>query len=79
MKVCEATNQRIRELCQQKRMTEYMLIYQSGMPPSTVKSIMHGKSKNPGLVNIKKIIEGLGMSIREFYNSDIFDDLEPED
>lgn len=79
MKVCEATNQRIRELCQQKRMTEYMLIYQSGMPPSTVKSIMNGKSKNPGLVNIKKIIEGLDMSIREFYNSDLFDNLEPED
>ena len=79
MKVCEATNQRIRELCRQKRMTEYMLIYQSGMPPSTVKSIMNGKSKNPGLVNIKKIIEGLDMSIREFYNSDLFDNLEPED
>lgn len=79
MRICEATNLRIRELCKQKRMTVYALIYQSGMPASTVKSILHGKSKNPGIVNIKRIAEGFGMTIREFYDSDIFDDLEPED
>ena len=49
------------------------------MPPSTVKSILHGKSTNPGIVNIKKIAEGLGVTIREFYDSEIFDDLEQED
>lgn len=79
MKIYEATVKRIRELCREKCMTEYMLIYQSGMPPSTVKSIMNGKSCNPGIVNIKKIAEGLGMNIREFYDSDMFDNLEPED
>lgn len=79
MKICEATNKRIEELRQMQRLTEYGLIYKSGMPPSTVKSILHGKSGNPGIVNIKKIAEGLDISIREFYNSDIFDDLEPED
>ena len=79
MKIYEATNLRIHELRKEKRLTEYALIYQTGMPPSTVKSILHGKSKNPGIVNIKKIAEGLGISIREFYNSDIFDDLDSED
>ena len=34
---------------------------------------------NPGIVNIKKIAEGLGVTMREFYDSDIFDELEPED
>lgn len=79
MKICEATNLRIEQLRKEKRMTVYSLIYQSGMPASTVKSILHGKSQNPGIVNIKKIAEGLGVSIREFYDSDIFDDLDPED
>jgi len=79
MKICEATNKRIEQLRKEKRMTVYSLIYQSGMPSSTVKSILHGKSQNPGIVNIKKIAEGLGVSIREFYDSDIFDDLDPED
>ena len=79
MRICEATNLRINELRKQRRLTEYALIYQTGMPPSTVKSILHGKSMNPGIVNIKKIAEGLGMTMREFYDSDIFDELEPED
>lgn len=79
MRICEATNLRINELRKQRRLTEYALIYQTGMPPSTVKSILHGKSLNPGIVNIKKIAEGLGVTMREFYDSDIFDELEPED
>jgi len=79
MKIREATNLRIEELRKERRMTVYALIYQSGMPSSTVKSIIRGKSQNPGIVNIKKIAEGLGVSIREFYDSEIFDDLEPED
>ena len=60
MKICEATTLRIQELRKEKRMTVYSLIYQSGMPASTVKSILSGKSKNPGIVNIEKIAEGLG-------------------
>ena len=72
MKICEATNKRIEQLRKERRMTIYALTYQSGMPSSTVKSIIHGKSQNPG-------IEGLGVTIREFYDSEIFDDLEPED
>ncbi len=79
MKICEATNLRIQQLRKEKRMTVYALIYQSGMPSSTVKSILHGKSQNPGIVNIKKIAEGLGVSIREFYDSDLFDNLDPEE
>ncbi len=79
MRVCEATRERIRELCEEKRMTEYMLIYKAGMPPSTVKSIISGRSKNPGIINIKRITEGLGISLREFYDSEMFEDLEQED
>ena len=55
MRICEAMNLRINELRQKRRLTEYALIYQTGMPASTVKSILHGKSQNPGIVNIKKI------------------------
>lgn len=79
MKICEATQKRIEQLRKEKNMTVYSLIYRTGMPPSTVKSIIRGKSQNPGIVNIKKIAEGLGVSIREFYDSEYFDDLESED
>ena len=46
MKVSEATILRIRELSKAQRLSMYELSYRTGMPPSTVKSIMNGKSKN---------------------------------
>ncbi len=79
MTVSEATRERIRELCEERNITEYMLIYNAGMPPSTVKSIISGRSRNPGITNIKRITEGLGVSLREFYDSEVFEDLEQED
>ena len=79
MTICEATSYRITELCKQKNLSGYSVTYKAGMPASTFKSILNGKSKNPGIVNINKIADGLGVSIREFYNSDVFDKLDPDE
>lgn len=79
MQICEATVKRIEELCRRDRLTLYALAYNIGMPLSTLKCITNGRSKNPGIVNIKKIAEGFDMSIRDFYNSEMFDNLEQED
>ena len=40
--------------------------------------MLNEKSKNPGVVSIKKICDGLEISVREFFDSDLFDDLEQE-
>lgn len=79
MTICEATSYRIAELCKKKNLSGYAVIYKAGMPASTYKSILSGKSKNPGIVNINKIADGLGITIREFYDSDIFDKLDPDE
>ena len=79
MQVYEATVKRIRELLLQEGITLYALAYKTGMPMSTLKCILNGRSRNPGIVNIQKIAEGFNMSIREFYDSELFDELEQED
>ncbi len=79
MTICEATSYRITELCKQKNLSGYAVSYRAGIPSSTYKSIMNGKSKNPGIVNINKIADGLGVTIREFYNSEVFDELEQDE
>lgn len=79
MNINEAIITRIRTLSKAQRLSMYELAYKTGMPPSTVKSIMNGKSKNPGIVNIKKMAEGLGLTIREFFDDDIFDNLEQDE
>lgn len=79
MTIREATSFRITELCREKNLSGHSVSYRAGMPSSTYKSIINGKSKNPGIVNINKIADGLGVTIREFYDSELFDELEPDD
>ena len=79
MQICEATVKRIVQLCKARRMSLYALVYKSGIPSSSLKCIVNGRSKNPGIVNIKKIAEGFDLTIREFYDDEMFDRLEQED
>lgn len=78
MNTKEAVAKRILELCTQRKITVNALAAISGVSPSTVYSILNEKSQNPGVVSIKKLCDGLDLSIQEFFNSDLFDDLEQE-
>ena len=59
-------------------MTINALARSAGIPPSTVKNILNGASKNPGVVTIKMICDGLGISLIEFFDTDEFQELEQE-
>lgn len=74
----EAVCLRITELCQQRHMAVNELANLSGMPPTTIYSMLNDKSKNPGVVSINKICNGLDISLREFFSSPLFDELEQE-
>lgn len=51
----------------------------AAVPPSTLKNIIYGKSKNPGVVTLKLLCDGMGISITEFFDSPLFSELEIED
>ena len=74
----EAVAERILELCKEKGITINGIANLSAIPPSTVKSIIYGVSKNPGIVTIKMICDGFDISLPEFFDSDFFYDLEQE-
>jgi transcriptional regulator with XRE-family HTH domain len=78
MNAKEAVAVRILELCSERDMTVNGLANSSGMSPSTIYSMLNQKSKNPGVVSIKKICDGFEITLREFFDSEIFDDLEQE-
>lgn len=78
MKVYEAVAARIQELCEKRKMTVNRLANISGLSPSTVKSIIYGVSKNPGITTIKILCDGLEISLVEFFDSDVFKTLEQE-
>ena len=78
MQTKEAIANRILQLCDERGIAVNELANISGVSPSTIYSMLNEKSKNPGVVSIQKICDGLDISIREFFNSDIFDDIEQE-
>ena len=69
---------RMNELIKERNITPNGLSYLSGASQSTIKSILNGESKNPGIVTIKKLCDGLEISIVDFFNTDDFAQLEQE-
>lgn len=69
---------RILELCGQKGITINKLATLSAVPPSTIKNILYGKSEHPGITTIKKLCDGLNITLGEFFSTPEFDALEQE-
>lgn len=78
MNTQEAVSKRIRQLCNDKGITPNGISNISAVPQSTVKSILNGESKNPGIVTIKKLCDGFEITLSEFFSTPDFDDLEQE-
>lgn len=78
MKTKDAIVKRIEDLSIEKGLSINALAYKSGISPSTLKNIMYGYSNNPGILTIKIICDGLNISFKDFFNCDLFDDLEQE-
>lgn len=78
MGISKAVAQRILDLCAENNITVNKLCTLSAVTQSTVNDIVNNKAKNIGVVTIKKLCDGLGISIREFFDSEIFDGLEQE-
>ena len=70
---------RLIELMEQRNLSLNGLSRLAAVPPSTLKNIIYGKSKNPGVVTLKLLCDGMGITITEFFNSPLFSELEIED
>jgi len=73
-----AVAKRIKQLCMERQISINDMANISGITSSTVYSMLNGKSKNLGIVTIKKICDGLDITIVDFFNSSLFLDLEQE-
>ena len=78
MNAREAVAKRILELCGERNIAFNSLANISGVSPSTVYSMLNNSSKNPGVVSIQKLCDGLEITLREFFNSPLFEGLEQE-
>ena len=69
---------RILQLLGEKDMSIHKLAIESAVAPSSIKNILYGKSKNPGIVTIKMLCDGFGITIVDFFNTQDFQTLEQE-
>ena len=78
MTVGEAVRQRIIQLCQERDISVNKLSSISGVTRSTVNNIVSGRNNSATVSTIKKLCDGLGITIDEFFHSDLFAGLEQE-
>ena len=78
MTIAEAVVKRIYELIDERQLTINKISTISGVTQSTVSDIVNGVTSNVKIATVKKLCDGLDISIREFFDSPLFDDLEQE-
>lgn len=76
--LCQAVKNRILQICDEKDLTINALATECGLPPSSIKNILYGKSRNPKIATIKIICDGVNMALKDFFDSPEFDGLEQE-
>ena len=69
---------RVRQLCEERDMTIYALAISCGVDKSTIYSILGEKSQSPEVATIKKICDGLEITLGQFFSTPEFDGLEQE-
>ena len=69
----ETVAARILELCRERGITPNGLSNLAAVPQATIKSILNGESQNPGIVTIKKLCDGLEITLGEFFSTQEFD------
>lgn len=69
---------RILQLLGERKMSIHRLAMESAVPPSSIKNILYGKSQNPGIVTLKMLCDGFGITLVEFFDTEEFRNLEQE-
>lgn len=78
MGIKNAIVMRIKELCLQKGIKYNTLAANSGVTPYTVYSLLDEQRKDIGVLVLKKLCDGLDISITDFFDSELFRNLEQE-
>lgn len=78
MTIGDAVRIRILQLCEENKLSINKLSIISGVTQSTVNNIISGRNNSATISTIKKLCDGLGITIIDFFHCDLFLDLEQE-
>lgn len=78
MNTYTAVRDRLLFLLGEHKMSIHKLAIESAVAPSSIKNIIYGKSQNPGIVTIKMLCDGFGITVLDFFNTKEFKNLDQE-
>ncbi len=78
MSVKEAVAQRFRNICEERHIKPNELANRAGVTPSSVYSMLDPRRKEVSVNLVKKLCDGLDMTLGEFFSTPLFDELEQE-
>lgn len=78
MQIKDAIVLRFKGICELENIKYNELATRAGITPSTVYSMMDKNRKDLSVITVKKLCDGLDISITEFFEHDIFKGLEQE-
>ena len=79
MRISEAISKKLNKICNERNISVNKLASMSCLTQSTVEHLINGDSKNPKLLTIIRICDGLDMEIYEFFADDLFRNMDRED
>ena len=78
MNIGQAVKERILELCRERDISINKLSSMSGITQSTLNNIVSGRNNSTTVSTVKKLCDGLGIAIEDFFDSELFRNLEQE-
>ena len=78
MTIGEAVRHRILQLCEERNLSVNKLSSISGVTQSTVNNVINGRNHSTTVSTLQKLCDGWGITIQNFFQSDLFVGLEQE-
>lgn len=75
MQLNQAVSMRLTELLKERNMTQYQLYIKSGVPKSTLSNVISCSYDSVKLRIIHELCQGFGITIPEFFDSPLFDEV----
>ena len=79
MTISQAVVTKILNICKERNITINKLANICGITQSTLDNIVNGNSKNPTLLTIVRICDGIGITMKEFFSDPLFLDIDRQD
>ena len=79
MKISEAMSKKILKICNERNISVNKLATMCCLTQSTIQNIVECNSNNSKLLTVVRICDGIGISLKDFFDDEIFNNIDRED